>query len=512
MKRSRRRFLGHHVDHEYLPARPGLRPMILAAIIIAKNPAQYGFDIAPHSPMPTENVTLPAGWISAASRNGGRRRGRHPAAQPRAAPLDHTDSGRQLRAAGPAGTASKIEEGFQAAAPSQLNALQWHTVKSGESLATIARKLRVSRSDLAEANYLKTNSRSTGSAARGAHVLPCWPRAAAAGALPLQRCPWPPQPKAKRSRRAYACVPATRCRPSHGAMAPRWSNSRPGTTSGSASASARAWSSRRRGRQRAAVATVSGALSRRPHAQRLRRPACRTLAFLRDGSCPGGAGRIGRNSASRAEAPALQPAGACWRAWRARRWSASTPAPCTSRSTSVSAFPGSCWWPAGHVGEGEPGSRARGDPELGIRVPSAPHRDQPRACGRSQGGCVLRPADRARRARGERWSPPATSATSSSSASLRSTAPFTPLAVSCRLPWQPARLARWRSSCRTATPRRPRWSKVRRCRCGRWPRPSRSSTCRAISGRRRRPRPLLRRRGTCAGLADCAAGVRAPRS
>jgi membrane-bound lytic murein transglycosylase D len=40
-----------------------------------------------------------------------------------------------------------------------LNALQWHTVKSGESLSIIARKLRVSRNDLAEANYLKTTSK-----------------------------------------------------------------------------------------------------------------------------------------------------------------------------------------------------------------------------------------------------------------------------------------------------------------------------------------------------------------
>ena len=34
--------------------------MILAAIIIAKNPAQYGFDVAPHAPVPTETVDLPA--------------------------------------------------------------------------------------------------------------------------------------------------------------------------------------------------------------------------------------------------------------------------------------------------------------------------------------------------------------------------------------------------------------------------------------------------------------------
>ena len=59
----------------------------------------------------------------------------------------------------PQGTATRIADGVSTSAPSQLNALQWYTVKPGESLATIARKLRVSRNDLAEANYLKTTSR-----------------------------------------------------------------------------------------------------------------------------------------------------------------------------------------------------------------------------------------------------------------------------------------------------------------------------------------------------------------
>jgi membrane-bound lytic murein transglycosylase D len=37
--------------------------------------------------------------------------------------------------------------------------MQFHTVKRGETLATIARKLKVNRTDLAEANYLRTTSR-----------------------------------------------------------------------------------------------------------------------------------------------------------------------------------------------------------------------------------------------------------------------------------------------------------------------------------------------------------------
>jgi membrane-bound lytic murein transglycosylase D len=44
------------------------------------------------------------------------------------------------------------------ASPNTLNALQWHVVKRGETLTTIARKLRVNRTDLAEANYLRTSS------------------------------------------------------------------------------------------------------------------------------------------------------------------------------------------------------------------------------------------------------------------------------------------------------------------------------------------------------------------
>ena len=75
----------------------------------------------------------------------------------------------------PEGTADNVREGLAAAAPNQLNALQFHTVKRGETLATIARKLRVNRTDLAEANYLRVNSR----VAVGARlVIPRMPSAA----------------------------------------------------------------------------------------------------------------------------------------------------------------------------------------------------------------------------------------------------------------------------------------------------------------------------------------------
>ena len=56
----------------------------------------------------------------------------------------------------PAGTADVVHAQLQDAATVDLASLKWYTVKKGETLATIARKLRVSRTDLAEANYLKT--------------------------------------------------------------------------------------------------------------------------------------------------------------------------------------------------------------------------------------------------------------------------------------------------------------------------------------------------------------------
>jgi membrane-bound lytic murein transglycosylase D len=44
-------------------------------------------------------------------------------------------------------------------ATTELASLKWHTVKKGETVTTIARKLGVNRTDLAEANYLRTSSR-----------------------------------------------------------------------------------------------------------------------------------------------------------------------------------------------------------------------------------------------------------------------------------------------------------------------------------------------------------------
>src|SRR5262249_44569034 len=59
----------------------------------------------------------------------------------------------------PAGTGSKVEARLAKASPSDLANFKWYTVKSRDTLTTIARKLKVSRADLAEANGLSITSR-----------------------------------------------------------------------------------------------------------------------------------------------------------------------------------------------------------------------------------------------------------------------------------------------------------------------------------------------------------------
>ena len=135
-------------------------PMILAAVIIAKNPAQYGFDIVPMPSTPTETVLVPpaldlrrvAEWAGVPIDDIQKL---NPEFRRWTTPVKKGEYTIRV----PEGTAERVKAGLTASAPNQLNALQFHTVKRGETLATIARKLRVNRIDLAEANYLRISSR-----------------------------------------------------------------------------------------------------------------------------------------------------------------------------------------------------------------------------------------------------------------------------------------------------------------------------------------------------------------
>ena len=135
-------------------------PLILAAIIVAKNPAQYGIAYTPADPIAYEKVAVPgavdlrrvAEWTGSTideiqALNPELRRWTTPVKYP------------NYEVKVPVGTADELTARFAATPASDLGALHWYTVKRGETLAKVARKLRVSRADLAEANNLRATSR-----------------------------------------------------------------------------------------------------------------------------------------------------------------------------------------------------------------------------------------------------------------------------------------------------------------------------------------------------------------
>jgi len=135
-------------------------PMILAAMVIARNPSQYGFDFEPETAPEIDKVTLPrpvdlrrvAEWTDTTIDH---IQALNPELRRWTTPVKDTKY--QLKV--PAGTAAIVTARLTEGPSVDLASLKYYTVKRGETLLTIARKLRVSRADLAEANYLKMTSR-----------------------------------------------------------------------------------------------------------------------------------------------------------------------------------------------------------------------------------------------------------------------------------------------------------------------------------------------------------------
>jgi membrane-bound lytic murein transglycosylase D len=130
-------------------------PMILAAMVIAKNPSQYGFIVEPELPLGYEKVPVAhaidlrhvAEWTGAPiddieALNPELRRWTTPVRYP------------NYEIKVPVGSGDAFRARLAETAPENLTAFQWHSVKRGESLLTISRKLKVKQADLAEANSL----------------------------------------------------------------------------------------------------------------------------------------------------------------------------------------------------------------------------------------------------------------------------------------------------------------------------------------------------------------------
>ena len=135
-------------------------PLILAAIIVAKNPVA----VRPHlRARRSDCLREGRGSWSRGFATGGRMDGHHhrrnPGTQSRAPPVDNACQVSTVRSEG---SGRHRRQASSACWPIHRRlssvSLNWYSVKRGETLATVARKHGVKRSDLAEANNLKVNA------------------------------------------------------------------------------------------------------------------------------------------------------------------------------------------------------------------------------------------------------------------------------------------------------------------------------------------------------------------
>ena len=134
-------------------------PMILAAMIIARNPVQYGFEVTGAEPIAYDKVAIPravdlrrvAEW---AGTTVDEIQALNPELRRWTTPVKYPDYEVKV----PVGSADRLNARLAEAAPADFTTLKWYTVKRGETLLNISRKFGVSRSELAEANNLKVKA------------------------------------------------------------------------------------------------------------------------------------------------------------------------------------------------------------------------------------------------------------------------------------------------------------------------------------------------------------------
>jgi membrane-bound lytic murein transglycosylase D len=135
-------------------------PMVLASVLIARNPTLYGFETPVVAPLAYERVTVPdaidlgvvAEWAGVPVAE---IRDLNPELRRATTPLGK----HELKV--PVGTGPTIEARLAAADPSIFarSQFQWHTVKKGETLSSVARVAGVRAANLASANGLTTNAK-----------------------------------------------------------------------------------------------------------------------------------------------------------------------------------------------------------------------------------------------------------------------------------------------------------------------------------------------------------------
>ena len=161
MKRSGKEdFWDISASSRYLPRETrNYVPLILAAIVVARNSVQYGLDIAPVVEPLTDMVRLSAPadlrriaeWIDVPVQA---LQDLNPELRRWTTPVRMSDYDLTV----PMGKAEVLSARLADATPADLAPLNRYSVRKGETIATIARKLKVKRADLAQANYLSERS------------------------------------------------------------------------------------------------------------------------------------------------------------------------------------------------------------------------------------------------------------------------------------------------------------------------------------------------------------------
>ena len=131
--------------------------MIMAAIVVGRNPELYGFQVASAAPLAYETVEIPgaldlkivAEWANLTVEE---LQDLNPELRRTTTPM----TSHHLKV--PVGTAATIKVGLETA-DSLYRTFRFHTVKKGESVATVARKYGVSSKALRDANGLSDKAR-----------------------------------------------------------------------------------------------------------------------------------------------------------------------------------------------------------------------------------------------------------------------------------------------------------------------------------------------------------------
>jgi membrane-bound lytic murein transglycosylase D len=133
-------------------------PMILAAIIIARNPDLYGFEVGAAAPVAFEKVTVPGALpLAVLAEWAGTSVDEIRTLNPELRRTTTPTAGHELKV--PFGTAAAIDARLETADPALFVTFKFYTVKKGDTLTTVARQFKLTSAELREANDLKSSSR-----------------------------------------------------------------------------------------------------------------------------------------------------------------------------------------------------------------------------------------------------------------------------------------------------------------------------------------------------------------